>query len=544
MSKRVAVYARVSTTRQAENDISIPDQLAQARRFSEGRGWIVIREFVDAGASARDDKRHEFQRLLGMACTDPSPFDVVLVHSQSRFFRDTAGYVFSKRKLEKHGVSLVSMTQEFGKGPSADFAETIIAASDALSSAENAKHTSRSMIENARQGFWNGSVPPFGYRTMEAEKRGQRTKKRLEIEEREAALVRQVFKLFLEGDGTKGSMGIKAIVSWLNTHGFRNRNGNSFYTSAVHQMLARSAYSGTYYYNTSDSRANKPRPKSEWTAVTVPQIIPVQDFNRAQELLRARDPRVTPPRITTSEVLLTGLVQCETCGSAMLIRTGTSETGKVYRYYACAGHRLKGRTACGKPMAIPESQLDDLVVSALADQLLTPARLPELLNAAIRYRHSVTSEARSRKAALEKQRKDIDGQIERLLTAVAEGTLPDLLQLRAKIDDLTARRSECTRLLASLDSADPKFRQTLSRQQAVSVAETLKRKLLNAAPALKRYYVRALVSTITVDKEKAVISGPPAAIAAAVTAPDQLGEVRSSVRQWRPREDSNFRPSV
>jgi DNA invertase Pin-like site-specific DNA recombinase len=48
MSKRVAVYARVSTTRQAEHDISIPDQLAQARKYCEARGWSVVREFVDA----------------------------------------------------------------------------------------------------------------------------------------------------------------------------------------------------------------------------------------------------------------------------------------------------------------------------------------------------------------------------------------------------------------------------------------------------------------------------------------------------------------
>ena len=52
MTKRVAVYARVSTTRQAENDISIPDQLAQAKRYCKAKGWHVIREFVGAGASA------------------------------------------------------------------------------------------------------------------------------------------------------------------------------------------------------------------------------------------------------------------------------------------------------------------------------------------------------------------------------------------------------------------------------------------------------------------------------------------------------------
>ncbi len=66
-------------------------------------------------------------------------------------------------------------------GPAADFAETIIAAADTLHSAENAKHVSRTMLEHARQGFWNGSNAPFGYRTVEAEKRGQKVKKRLEM---------------------------------------------------------------------------------------------------------------------------------------------------------------------------------------------------------------------------------------------------------------------------------------------------------------------------------------------------------------------------
>jgi len=90
MSKRIAIYARVSTTRQAENDISIPDQIAQARKHCEARGWYVVREFVDPGASARDDKRPQFQAMMDAASVDPSPFDIVLVHSQSRFFRDTA----------------------------------------------------------------------------------------------------------------------------------------------------------------------------------------------------------------------------------------------------------------------------------------------------------------------------------------------------------------------------------------------------------------------------------------------------------------------
>ena len=543
MSKRVAVYARVSTTRQAENDISIPDQLAQARRYCTQRSWQVVREFIDAGASARDDKRPELQRMMAAACVDPSPFDVVLVHSQSRFFRDTVGYVGFKRKLQKHAVALISMTQDFGEGPSADFAETIIAASDAFNSAENAKHVTRTMLENARQGFWNGSKPPFGYRTVEVEKRGQRSKKHLRIEEREAAIVRQAFRLFSEGDGTKGPMGVKAIVSWLNHHGFRNADGNPFYTSLVHAILARETYSGTHYYNRRDSRTRRERPKGEWVAVQVPEIIPAKEFNLVQERLHSRRPSVTPPRITNSDVLLTGLLRCESCGGNMMLRTGTGKCGGRYRYYTCASHQIKGGSSCHRPISIPESELDGLVVGALADRLLTPDRLTTLLREAIKHRRAIVSGTAAQRSALRTDLKSIETQIDRLLSAVAEGTLPDASALRKKMDDLNGRRDECLNLLRTLDSELPAIRQALSKRQADGIASTLKRRLLEAPRPLQKRYVRGLVSEIVVDREKAVISGPRAAIAAAVSAPDSpLGGVRSSVREWRTGQDSNPRP--
>ena len=539
MTKRVAVYARVSTTRQAENDISLPDQLAHARRYCEQRGWQVVREFVDAGASARDDKRPELQRMMDAACVDPSPFDVVLVHSQSRFFRDTAGYVVVKRRLQKHAVVLTSMTQDFGEGPSADFAETIIAASDAFNSAENAKHVTRTMLENARQGFWNGAVPPFGYATVEVEKRGQRIKKHLQIDEREAAIVRQIFKLAREGDGTKGPMGIKDIASWLNNRGLCNRGGHLFYTSAVHKILRRETYAGVHHYNRYDSRSRRARPSEEWVAIAVPPIIPASQFEQVQSRLQARRPTVTPPRVSNSEVLLTGLVRCESCGGPLMLRTGTGKGGGIYRYYACAANRLKGKLACANPIAVREAQLDTLVVSALADQLMTPDRLTTLLREAIRHRRASASDNLARQSALRKELKSIEAQIDRLYVAVAEGAVPDTTLLRKKLDDLGGRRDECLRLLETLDSDLPELRQALSKQQAASVAANLKRRLLDAPPALRKRYVHGLVSDIVVDREKAVIAGPPAAIVAAVTARALNGDVRTSVREWRALGESN-----
>jgi site-specific DNA recombinase len=66
----------------------------------------------------------------------------------------------------------------------------VIALFDEYQSKENAKHVIRSMKENARQGFWNGATPPLGYRLIEAEKRGAKIKKKLEVDPVEAETVR------------------------------------------------------------------------------------------------------------------------------------------------------------------------------------------------------------------------------------------------------------------------------------------------------------------------------------------------------------------
>ena len=116
-SLRAALYLRVSTGRQAENDLSIPDQRRQAQEFCKARGWQVVIEFVDAGLSGTDDRRPELQRLLDLAAGGDSPFDVVVVHSFSRFARDHFALEYHVRRLRKNGVKLVSITQDLGDDP-------------------------------------------------------------------------------------------------------------------------------------------------------------------------------------------------------------------------------------------------------------------------------------------------------------------------------------------------------------------------------------------------------------------------------------------
>src|SRR3546814_12987183 len=76
------------------------------------------------------------------------------------------------------------------------------------------------MAANARDGFWNGARPPLGYQTIVFERRREKDKKKLAIDDSEAPLVRKIFDLYLSGDGEAGPMGVKKIASWLNGRGY------------------------------------------------------------------------------------------------------------------------------------------------------------------------------------------------------------------------------------------------------------------------------------------------------------------------------------
>ena len=140
--------------------------------------------------------------MIADATQDPAPFDAILVHSRSRFFRDLFEFLGYERRLKSVGVQVISITQQTSDDPAGEMASKIFSLFDEYQSKENGKHTLRAMQENARQGFCNGSRPHFGFRTVEAPERGNKgqRKKRLAIDAVEAGIVRRIFALYLDGD--------------------------------------------------------------------------------------------------------------------------------------------------------------------------------------------------------------------------------------------------------------------------------------------------------------------------------------------------------
>src|SRR5260370_35664907 len=96
---RAALYLRVSTGRQADNDLSIPDQRRQVKGYCASRGWEIVAEYIEPGVSATDDRRPEFQRMIDAATSKPPAFDGIADHSSSRSFRDQSQLECYGRRL-------------------------------------------------------------------------------------------------------------------------------------------------------------------------------------------------------------------------------------------------------------------------------------------------------------------------------------------------------------------------------------------------------------------------------------------------------------
>jgi site-specific DNA recombinase len=535
---RACSYARVSTTRQAEGELSLPEQDHAIEKHCDSRNWKLVARYVDAGVSGREDDRAEFQRMIERACDDDHPFDLIVVHSYSRFFRDAFGLEMYVRQLAKVGVRLVSITQELGDDPAQVMMRQMIAMFDEYQSRENAKHVLRAMKENARQGFYNGSPLPLGYTTQEIEKRGARVKKKLVVDPVEAETVRLIFRLYRLGDGKSGPLGIKAIASWLNEHGHRTRSGGRFGVGALHKILTNAVYIGTWTFNRRCAKTQRVKPENEHVAVGVPPIIDVGEFEAVAAALKSRDPRVAAPRVVTGPILLTGLAVCASCGGGMTLRTGTSRSGAVHKYYSCSTCVRQGKTGC-KGRSIPMAKLDSLVTDHLVERLFHPERLTAILASVAARRAERALEVDERIAALQTEVTEAKEKLKRLYKMVEDGItdLDDILKERVAGLKLDRDRAGTALERIKARSAAPA---AFDSEAIERFGRAMRENLASGDIPFRKAYIQSVVDRIEVDDGVIRIIGDKdtleQAVAGRVVA---AGRVRRCIPKWRAQGDSN-----
>ena len=541
-----ALYLRVSTGRQAESDLSIPDQQRQLEAYCATKGWVVDQVLVEPGNTATDDKRPQFQAMIDAALSKPPPFTVILVHSFSRFFRDQFQFEFYARKLARNGVRIISITQELGDDPMSLMMRQIMNLFDEYQSRENAKHTLRAMKENARQGFWNGARPPIGYKIVAAEQRGTKIKTKLEIDEGQAGKVRLIYRLALSGEENTGPMGIKAIATHLNARGVTTRDGGRWGSSAVHYILTAPTYVGEHHFNKRVAKTGEFKGDDEHVVIAVPPIVTHDQFDAVQRSMLLRRPTTEHSQAYCGPTLLGGIIFCGQCGGAMTLRTGRGNGGQ-YRYYTCGTRARTGDTGC-KGVSVREDAADRAVIHHLENRLLEPTRLASMMDNIIDRREAFVERRSKNIADLRKRATETEAKLQRLYQAIENGLAdPNDRSLKARIAELRDARDglegEAKRAAAAVERLGTTLTPELLAQFAIATRQMLR----DENGGYRRDLLKAVAQRVEVTSKGALrVSGCKVELLRAISANNGVEAATLDVRThdlgWRALLDSNQRP--
>jgi site-specific DNA recombinase len=312
---------------------------------------------------------------------------------------------------------------------------------------------------------------------------------------------------------------------------YRTRRGARFGVATVHGILSNTVYIGEWVFNRRDSRTFKEKPASEHVTVEVPLIIPRTEFEAVAATLKTRDPRVTSPRVVTGPILLTGIATCAGCGGTMTLRTGTSSTGKVHKYYTCSTCARQGKTAC-KGRSVPMDRLNSIVVENLAEQLLQPERLKLILGKLAEQRSAQAAEVDQRVSALRSDVAAAEDKLKRLYAMVENGIaeLDDILK-----DRIAALKGDRDRAKEALDRIRIRPKSHAFDAQALERFGNLMRENITSGPIpFRKAYIKSVVDRVEVDDRAIRIVGDKATLEQAIAGDQNANpNVRSFVSKWR-----------
>ncbi|WP_369826960.1 recombinase family protein [Nitrosovibrio sp. Nv6] len=430
MAEQTAIiYARVSTSRQADDGLPIASQIEQGHKKAGLLGALVVRVFTDAGISGRTDERPAFRDAV--AYCKAYGVDYFVCWSTSRFARNKLDAALYKRDLEKCGTRVVYVSVDLdNRTDSGWMMESMLEIFDEHYSRQVSADTLRSMIKNARDGYFNGGRVPFGYMAVPDGKR-----KRLAVLDVEAQIIRDLFGLYVEG------IGCKAIAMTLNERA-RLRRGMRWNKNVVTATLKNEVYTGKVVFNRTDSRTGRARSREEWIITqSHPAIIEEGVFMSVQELFGERTP-VDGGGSPHSGLVFTGLLRCGKCGLAMRSENGTGRSRR-YHYYNCQTAQ-KGGGCENRRIAAPD--LDQWLIQAIMDKVLTRERLVETISELHEITGRWVKDRARRREEIVKTLRDVESRLKKLF---------DVLELHGKdapnMGDLTERLRELKQQRSSLD---------------------------------------------------------------------------------------------
>src|SRR6188768_4181095 len=212
---RCAIYTRVSTDQGLEQHFNSLDAQYDASqsyiRSQAHAGWTMLRsKYADGGFSGGNTDRPALQRLL--VEVRAGKIDIIVVYKVDRLTRSLSDFAKLVELFDKHGVSFVSVTQQFNTTTSMGRLTLNVLLSFAQFEREVTSERIRDKIAaSKRKGLWVGGMAPLGYDTKD---------RRISVNQAEADCVRTIFRSYLK----LGSLGLlmpelrtKAIVTKVRT---------------------------------------------------------------------------------------------------------------------------------------------------------------------------------------------------------------------------------------------------------------------------------------------------------------------------------------
>jgi site-specific DNA recombinase len=504
---RVAVYARVSTTRQAQAQ-TIEQQLDRLRAAVAGRGWVLDEQHVyrDDGYSGASLGRPGLDRLRDHAAL--ADLDVVLVTAPDRLARNYVHQVLLIEELAGHGCQVEFLDRPMSadphdqlllqiRGAVAEYERTLIA--ERMRRGRQAKLRAGTLLP------W--TTPPFGYRLDPEQPRDAAA---VRVEPAEAVLAAQMFDWYLEPGAT-----VYRLARRLTDLGVATRRGQPRWNAAsVRWILRNPAYAGRALTNrtrVAPARQRKsamlpagpgvshaPRPPEDWIEVPVPPIVSEDTFARVQAKLDAN--QQSAARNTRHEYLLRALVSCGTCRLSCSAR----QSAAGYRYYLCRGHTDALRAAQGQrcnSRYIPAGQLDELVWADLCALLTDPAQVAHALQRA-RGGAWLPQELQARQETTRRVLGQLDRQLQRLLDAYLAEVIA-LPEMERKRQELDRRRDTILAQQRQLDAAAQQRLELAAVANGIGTfCQTIRAGLATAAFTQRRQLAELLIDRVIVTGDQ------------------------------------------
>lgn len=443
--KKAVFYARVSSRQQVEEEVSLPAQLAGGERHATALGAKVVRSFVDEGRSAfKESNRPEFEAAIEYATLHE--VDYFITWSSARFARNKFEAHKFKRDLERAGVRLEYVSVKIDLATDEGWLhDSFMEVFDEWRSRDTSKDTRRSLLHNARQGYYCGGPPPFGFRSVPAPDNPKRRK--LVPFDEEAVRVREVFDL------RKAGVGGTSIASRYNALGVRYR-GKAWRQKTVLELLRNPAVIGQTIFNRKDPRTKRPRPAAEWIVLqTHEPIIDVATWHEVQAMIDAIAETKEARGYAASTHPFTGLLRCGTCGGTLTVETASGNGGR-YSYYGCHRGKSDGTCVVGR---IPAPPLDEFLTSVIFDRLLDRAALQTMATDLVESCDSWHAEHRARRQGLAGQLQRVQSRNVKLYEVLEElgRDAPNLGDLAARLRTNNAEVKALEQQIAELDDEQP-----------------------------------------------------------------------------------------